>query len=111
MIGTIPLDIFNLEVGVFASDEDRVRVLVEEGCDVEPHDPAALSSAHLDHMKDGYPRLSLVIKPEATKAPWAHECVHIADFAMLVLGIPAQNTTEIRAYLVGHLFAGLEEIL
>jgi hypothetical protein len=54
----------------------------------------------------------MVIKPVATKATWAHECVHIADFVMNRLGVPmGVRNTEIRAYLVAHLFAGLEELM
>jgi hypothetical protein len=54
----------------------------------------------------------MVIKPKATKATWAHECVHIADFVMNRLGIPmGVRNTEIRAYLVARLFAGLEEMM
>jgi len=112
MIGTIALDIFNLDVGVFASDEQRIATLRAEGCsDLDEHNSAALAHAHLDFTEDGDPRLSIVIKPKATKATWAHECVHVADFAMTVLGIPTDaKNTEIRGYLVGHIFAGLEDL-
>lgn len=112
MIGIIPLDVFNLEVAVFADDAARCAALREEGCDVPEYDQAALASSHLDAAGDGSPRLSMVIKPVATKATWAHECVHIADFVMHHLGIPmGVENTEIRGYLTGHLFAGLEEML
>ncbi len=112
MIGVIDLAVFNLDVAVFASDEDRVAALRDEGCDVSEHDIAALASSHMDVAGDGSPRLSMVIKPVATTATWAHECVHIADFVMDRLGVPmGVENTEIRGYLVGHLFASLEEML
>lgn len=108
MIGLIPLDIYNLEIAVFADDAERVELLATEGCDAEPWDSAALASAHLDETSDGYPRISMVIKPEATVATWAHECSHAADFVCDVLGLPISlEATEVRAYLIGHLMAGL----
>jgi len=112
VIGIIPLDVFNLDVAVFADDAARCAVMREEGCDVSEHDPAALASSHMDAAGDGSPRLSMVIKPVATRATWAHECVHVADFVMNLLCIPmGVRNTEIRACLVAHLFAGLEEMM
>ena len=112
MIGIIPLDVFCLNVAVFADDESRCAALREEGCDVSGHDQDCLASAHIDTAGDGSTRLSMVIKPVTTKATWAHECVHIADFVMNRLGVPmGVRNTEIRAYLVAHLFAGLEEMM
>lgn len=112
MIGVIDLAVFNLNVAVFGSNEDRVAALRDEGCDVSGHDVACLASAHMDVVGDGSIRLSLVIKPVATKATWAHECVHIADFVMDRLGIPmGVENTEVRGYLVGHLFASLDEMM
>lgn len=108
----ITVDIYNMDVGVFTNDKERVATLAKEGCDVEPWDQAALASAHLDTTSDGFPRFSLVVKPEATRATWAHECSHMADFMCDVLGLPISlEATEVRAYLVGHFMAGLEEIL
>lgn len=113
MKGYIPLDIFCLGVAVFTSEDDRLATLADQGCeDLTRHADAALASAHLDSTAEGAPRLSMVIKPRATKATWAHECVHIADFVMGHLSLPAGvENTEIRAYMVGHLFAGLQRIL
>lgn len=111
-VPVIPIDLFNMDVGVFTNDSSRVNTLLQEGCDAELWDPAALASAHRDTTRDGYPRLSLVIKPEATRATWAHECSHMADFLCDALGLPISlEATEVRAYLVGHLMAGLEDIL
>lgn len=112
MIGTIPIDIFNLDVAVFAAEQDRLAALKDEGCaNLAEHNEAALSSAHMDFTEAGGIRLSMVIKPTATKATWAHECVHIADFVMDYLSLPpGVENTEIRAYLVGHLFSRLEEM-
>lgn len=112
MIGTIPIDIFNLDVAVFAAEQDRLAALRDEGCvDLTEHKEAALSSAHMDFTEAGSIRLSMVIKPVATKATWAHECVHIADYVMDYLSLPpGVENTEIRAYLVGHLFSRLEEM-
>lgn len=106
----IPIDVFKMEVGVFYDDKSRVATLRSEGCEAEPWDDAAIASAHLDHTEDGHPRFSFVIKDGATRATWAHECSHMADFLCDVLGIPISlEATEVRAYLVGHLMAGLEE--
>ena len=111
-LGLIHLEIFNLDVAVFGRDADRVKVLRGEGCSPDSADPAAIASAHLDFTQSGSPRLSMVIKPEATRATWAHECVHIADFVMNLVGIPmGVENTEVRAYMVGHLFGQLERIV
>ena len=112
MKGVIPLDVFNIEVAVFAKDKHRRKFLRGEGLSPEKHSDACFASAHMDVGPDGKAWFSMVIKPEATQATWAHECVHIADFLMDRLGIPtgAENT-EIRAYIVGRLFAGLQEVL
>lgn len=112
MRGVIPLDLFHLEVAVFDRDKDRRKFLRSVGVGAEKHTAAAFASAHMDCGEDGVAWFSMVIKPDATKATWAHECVHIADFVMDRLGIPTDATnTEIRAYIVGRLFSGLEEIM
>lgn len=112
MRGVIALDMFNLEVAVFDNEDDRIAALGDQGCEnLTCHTDAAVASAHLDSTTTGSPRLSMVIKPHATKATWAHECVHIADFVMDHLSLPSGvENTEIRAYMVGHLFTGLTNI-
>lgn len=111
-VTVIPVDVYNMDVGVFTTDQARVATLTAEGCDVTAWDDAALASAHMDRTSDGYPRFSLVIKPGASKATWAHECSHMADFMCDALGLPISlEATEVRAYLVGHFMAGLEDIL
>lgn len=112
-VGFIRLDIFNLDVAVFRTEKARIKTLKAQGCDdLDRHTDAALASAHLDTTRNGGVRLSMVIKPEATMATWAHECVHISDFVMHHLGLPpGVKNTEIRAYMVGHLFSGLQDIL
>lgn len=110
--GTISVDVFNIEVGVFDSDAERVRALANVGVQAEPADVAAWSTAHKDVGPDGRAWFAMVIKPEATRATWAHECVHLSDWIMDHIGVPTDAAnTEIRAYLVGHLFAGLEAML
>ena len=112
VIGVIHLDIFNLDVAVFRTEKARIKELEKQGCVTIAHTPAAIASAHLDLTGDGAPRFSMVIKKHATKATWAHECTHIADMVMQTLGIPTgHKNTEVRAYLVGHLFAHLEGML
>ncbi len=112
MRGVIHLDIFNLDVAIFDNEDDRIAALTDQGCnDLSRHTEAAIASAHIDATEDGGPRLSMVIKPHATKATWAHECVHITDFVMDHLSLPmGVENTEIRAYMVGHLFGGLQRI-
>lgn len=111
MIGIIHLDVFNLQVGVFSADADRIAFLREKGCEPVEHDQACFASAHLEVDSAGQRWFSMVIKPDATTATKAHECVHIADWMMETLGIPtgAENT-EIRGYLVGHLLSSLMEL-
>lgn len=105
------VDVYNMDVSVFTTDADRVAVLRKEGCDVEKWNASAIASAHADTLPDGHPRFSFVIKPEATRATWAHECSHMADFFCDILGLPISlEATEVRAYLVGYFMARLEEI-
>ena len=111
-VQVIPVDVYNMYVGVFTDDKSRVATLRSEGCDAEEWNDAAFASTHRDETPDGHPRFSFVIKPEATRATWAHECSHMADFFCETLGLPISiEATEVRAYLVGHFMAGLEEIL
>lgn len=111
MIRTISIDIFNSEVAVWRTDKQRRRFLRSQGIDAEKHNDFCFASAHMDIGPDGRAWFSMVIKDGATMATWAHECVHIADWMMQRLGIPTDaSNTEIRGYLVGHLFAGLKEI-
>lgn len=113
MRGKIDLDIFSIEVAVFATEDDRIKGLAELGMDdLARHTDAAFASAHRDVSSGGDVRFSMVIKPEATQATWAHECVHMADFVMDHLHLPmGVKNTEIRAYLVGHLFSRLQDIM
>ena len=107
---TIDVDVFGVQVGVFGDDQHRIAVLEAHGVETPPASAAAFATAHMDVGVDGKAWFGLVIKPEATRATWAHECVHIADFVMDHIGIPTGvKNTEVRAYLVGHLFAGLED--
>ena len=111
MIGLFSLDVFNLEVAVFDNDAERVAALTDEGCDPDEWDMGAIAHTHLDTTRGGEPRLTMVIKPHATDATIAHECVHLADFAMHVLGIPTGwENTEVRAYLVGHAFSEIMDM-
>lgn len=112
MKGIIKLDIFDLDVAVFDTEDARIACLTDQGCnDLTRHADAAIASAHIDSTDSGSTRLSMVIKPHASKSTWAHECVHIADFVMDHLSLPSGvENTEIRSYMVGHLFAGLQGI-
>ena len=111
-LGVIHIDMLHTQVGVFAKDKDRVRFLRKKGVSgAVPHDGACYASAHMDTSDTGERFFSMVIKPEATNGTLAHECVHIADWIMDCYGIPtgAENT-EVRGYLVGHLFHHAEEM-
>jgi len=113
MIGAINIDVFHTQVGVFKSDKQRCKFLRGVGfSDVPAHNIAAFASAHMDVNDDGVAWFSMVIKPEATLAVLAHECVHIADWLMDRFGIPcgAENT-EIRGYLVQHLFGEAQAMI
>lgn len=106
----IRLDVFNIDVAVFYKEADRLETLRSVGVEPVEMPEAAWATAHKDEGPDGHAWFSMVLKPEATMASWAHECTHIADFVMDHLGIPCNaENTEIRSYLVGHLFNGLDE--
>ena len=113
LLGVIHLDVFHLQVGVFRTLAACRSYLADQGVAVEwEDDRPVFGQATRDHAPDGTAWFSLVITEEATKATWAHECVHMADWVMDRLGIPtgAENS-EVRGYLTGHLFAGIEEML
>lgn len=111
-IGFIDIDVFNLQVAVFSKNKSRLKMLRKQGCnDPSASDEGAFASAHLDFV-NGSARLSMVLKPAASKSSWAHECSHIVDFIFNFLGIPPGiESTEIRSYLLGHLWSGLEKIM
>lgn len=111
-MGAITVDVFNIHVGVFRDDAMRVKALADAGVKAHPAEDAAWATAHRDIGPDGHAWFAMVIKPEANRATWAHECVHLADWIMDHIGAPTDAAnTEVRAYLVSHLFAGLEAIL
>lgn len=108
----IQVDVFNLDVAVFDSQRSRFKELTAQGCDFDEYHDSNLASSHKDFTKDGELRFNFVIKPHASKAVWAHECCHMADFICDTLGIPiSEKNGEVRAYLVQHLYQGLEDIL
>jgi len=77
VIGSISIDILNTEVAVWRTDKQRRKFLRSHGVEVERHNDACFSSAHMDVGPDGVAWFSMVIKDGATMATWAHECVHI----------------------------------
>lgn len=105
----IHVDVFNFQVAVFASNDLRVEHLKALGVtQISDHDLAAHGTAHVDRDDDGRTWFSMVLPPAASIPTMAHECVHIADWLMETLGIPSDaHNTEVRAYLVGHLLAGV----
>lgn len=105
----INVDVFNVQVGVFRTDKQRCDTMRSIGMEPAAVPSAAFSTAHVDVDDDGQAWFGMVIKEGASFATWAHECVHIADWIMDHVGVPTDAAnTEVRAYLVGHLFAGLE---
>ena len=112
MRGIIRLDIFNLDVAIYDNEDTRLACLADQGCnELTRHKDAAIASASMNFTSNGSIRLSMVIKPHATKSTWAHECVHIADFVMEYLHLPSGvENTEIRAYMVGYMFGELQNI-
>jgi len=66
----------------------------------------------MDTAEHGGTFFSMVIKPAASRAAWAHGCVRIADFFMDRFRIPTdRSNTEVRAYLVQHLFSCLQDLM
>lgn len=108
---TIHVDVFNLAIAVFRSDKARVKHLIKNGFNATAHDNRAIASAHVDTTSNRF-CLSFVIKKDASKSVWVHECSHMADFICDILGVPISlKNTEIRAYLIQHLFSELEKAL
>jgi hypothetical protein len=105
----IDLDVFDVQVAVYTDAAQRRDSLEAVGVKADEYPAGSWATAHKDIGQDGVAWFSMVIKPEASRATWAHECVHIADFVMDHLGMPTGvKNTEVRGYIVGHLFASLD---
>lgn len=108
-IGVIELSIFNIDIPVFLTDEDRVQELRRRGYDAEPCDRDHFGLVSQCITEDGYMSLAMVITSRARSGTIPHECSHLVDFVFDHVGIPGGvESTEIRAYLSTYLIEQTE---
>lgn len=113
LAGTIHLDVFHIQIGVFRSADDLMGYYRDNlGFSPDITGGAAYGMARMDEDAEGESWWSLIITDEANISTKAHECVHIADFVMERLGIPCNcENTEVRAYMTGCMLSQLLEIV
>lgn len=111
-IEVISVDIFNVQIPVFVSDEDRVHELRKRGFPAEPCDRGHYGLVSCCYDDAGFYSLAMVITPGATGSTIPHECSHLVDFIFDHVGIPGGiESTELRAYLTGYLIEKTEEMI
>lgn len=111
-IGVVKLDVFDVEVPVYLSDDDRVAALKNCGVQAEPYDGAYHGLTTINQADCGLLFFSLVIPIDSEDATWVHEASHLADFIMETLGMdPGPGNTETRAYVTAHIFRQISNIL
>lgn len=112
-IGLIHLDMFNIEIPVFASEADRVQELTKAGFYVETDNkPFRGLAGWTSHKETNQIQHYIVITDQGDECTWAHEASHIVDMVFDLLGIPPGiESTEIRSYTLGHIFGCLMGIM
>lgn len=111
-IGVVNIDMFNLRIPVFDTDEARLKVFARKGVQTYGADEPIHGMACMDKASDGARILSLVITPEASVGVWAHEASHLTDFIFEMFGLPTGlKNTETRAYMTGHITDQICEIM
>lgn len=112
--GLLTADVYSLEVPVFLSIEKHKAFLTSEGIPLGTYPTHSVRGlACWDTNPKGFRIWTVYINPDLAGADtWVHELSHIIDMVFDHLSIdPGIQTTEPRSYLIGHLFAQLEEIM
>jgi hypothetical protein len=112
--GWIYIDMFHLSIPVFISDVDRVAWLSHHQMEFSTLDPDKKVAAIAGWASDpeGCRCIYMVLPLGVTSATWAHEASHVVDFVIEYLGLdPGLEGTEARAYMLGHIFSSIEDIM
>lgn len=112
--GWIEIEIFRMAVPVFISEADRVAYLNFHKASYAPMTPeqraAALAGWAL--YPDQSKLIFMVLPVGVPQSTWVHEASHVVDFVFEHLGIDTGiEVTEVRAYMLGHIFASIEDIM
>lgn len=97
----ISIDVFDVQVGIFHSFR-RCAKWCKKNVGSEPEGMDDANAAAFQLRSDqGEMFFGAVIPKGVSLGCVAHECVHLADFIMLHLGIPTDaENTEVRAHMV-----------
>jgi hypothetical protein len=112
--GFIDIDMFRLCIPVFTTDKARIEYTSHFSDRVEtlPDDHAYHGLAGYAVCRDMTWMFWLVIPVESNQNTWVHEASHIVDYVIDHLGLdPGIDGTETRAYMLGHIFSSIEDIL
>jgi len=111
--GWIFIDMFRISIPIFLTNKHCVDVLEYEGIETLPDYTHRVDGyAGWGQNKDGS-RLHYVMLPQdSTTNTWVYEASHLTDFIIDFLGLdPSIDGTETRAYLLGHIFSSIEDIM
>ena len=111
-IDVIDLEVFQHQIPVFISDEDRVHDLRKRGFNPIPCDRSHYGLVSMEESDEGQVMIALVITPYGDYGTIVHEASHIVDFIFEHLGIlPGSESTETRAYVLGYIFEKTAEMI
>lgn len=111
--GWIILDMFRIAIPIFLTNKHCIEVLEYEGIDIVPDDGKVVQGyAGWGTDAEGV-RLHYVMLPaDSNTNTWVHEASHLVDFIIDFLGLdPTIDGTETRAYMLGHIYSSIEEIM
>ena len=104
--GALTVHPFDIQVGVFSTVEEYGAWFAGMGIDAP--DVKRANAAAVQVTTDDAAWFALILPDREDVAQIAHECVHIADFAMEEAGVPTDaSNTEVRAHIVADLMRQL----
>lgn len=111
--GWISLDMFRMSIPIFLTNTHCIEVLKHEGIEVVPDDGKVVQGyAGWGTDAEGVRLHYVMLPPDSNTNTWVHEASHLVDFIIDYLGLdPSIDGTETRAYMLGHIFSSIEEIM
>lgn len=114
-LGVICVEMFQIDIAVFPCLNTMVDTLISRDVDADPdwkNDPPCNGMAVLCKDSKGCSVFAMMIDPDSDFMTWAHEISHIVDMIFSTVGIPGGiENTETRAYMTGHIWEQLEQII
>lgn len=110
--GLITLDMFNIDIPIYISDQDRVDDFQKYGLEVHQVDKPFFGLAGWTTDENDLRYFYVVLSPTSQPSTWVHEASHLVDFIIDYLGLdPSVDGTETRAYMLGHIFGSIEHVM